>query len=362
MREKNGDFPFGQWFPKEESQPEEKEKPPLHLRIGLLDINGGESRLRYLDRSVDPEVDLELQPFNARINDFDTVGLTPSPVEIDGKFARYSNFRLNGTVASVLDKMTMELLLEVESLNMTKLTGYTEKLFGHRVQAGNLDVRADIDVNQGELDAGTTWKLTKLNLDAIDSEQRKETNLFLGFSLKTGVSLLRDSDGVVTLHIPVTGELTDPKFQFSNVIQKAVLKGIRSAALTYFSPLGLVAKLGKELLLDKAMELRFKPVFFEPGEAQLSGDNRRYLEEVKDRLEARPQVTILVCGVVVRADIEALRAENPSAGEMLELARRRGETVRSYLAEQGIGTDRLVQCAMAMDRSEGAEPRAEMGM
>ncbi|MEZ4600624.1 MAG: DUF748 domain-containing protein [Syntrophotaleaceae bacterium] len=354
VRDANGDFPFGKWLPKEK----EEDKKPLSLRMGRFDINGGDSRLRYLDRSVDPFVKLELQPFNIGIQDLNLAEGRPSPLQMDGKFGRYSNLRLNGRLLSLQDKPSMDLLLEIEGLDMTKLTGYTEKLFGYAAKSGNLDVMADIQVREGSLEAQTDWKMTKLNLDAVDPATRQEINVLLGFSLHTGVALLRDGDGVIKLNIPVSGTITDPDFDYSDVIQRAILKGIRTAALGYLSPLGLAAKLGKELLLEPVFELRFQPVSFDPGQTQLSEQNRQHLRDVAGRLQKRPQVTIIVCGVAVPADKEG----DPSEEELLQVARRRGENVRDYLTAQGIGPERLVQCAPDVDRSEGAEPRAEIGI
>lgn len=354
VRDANGDFPFGKWLPKEKKE----EKKPLSLRIGRFDVDGGKSRILYLDRSVDPFVKLQLQPLHLSLENLNLAQGQPSPLQVEGDFGRYSNLRLNGQILSLQDSPSMDLVLEIEGLDMTKLTGYTEKLFGYAAKSGNLDVMADIRVREGELDAQTDWKITKLNLNAVDPEKRQETNVFLGFSLNTGVALLQDGDGVIKLNIPVNGTITDPDFDYSAVIQRAILKGIQTAALGYFSPLGLAAKLGKELLLEPVFELRFQPMVFEPGNVRLSEQNRQHLREVANRLKDRPKVTITVCGVAVPADKEG----TPSEEELMKLAKRRGENVRDYLVEQGIGSERLVQCAPDVDRSKDAQPRAEIGI
>jgi len=149
-------------------------------------------------------------------------------------------------------------------------------------------------------------------------------------------------------------------------------------------PPGTMLLLGKAL--DWALTVRFKPVPFETGTAELSTDGLTYLDEVAVRLQDRPKVRLLFCGFATRADLlpteDDISASETELGEkaqppghiqspeplseegrtlLLQLAEERSRTVRDYLVkEKGIGSERLYLCQPEVDTSKEAQPRVEV--
>ncbi len=302
----------------------------------------------------------------------------PSPVKIDGRIGKYTTLKLNGTVQPFAAQPTTDLRLELKDFSLPDVSAYPERFIGYKVQSGILDLHADVRIRQGQLDTKATLKLVKLDLKPLTSEEKSAATQELGFPLNAGLSMLRDRHGVIQLTFPVTGDLQNPHIGLSGIIRKAFLKGVRSTVLGYFSPLGAVATLGGKLLFHRIFHLRFKPVEFSPGQAQLSPQGRKYLQETAKRLGHRPSVTLTVCGVAVPADLQALpapkdtggqhqstdvqKAKQQELGKALDLARRRSAAVQDALIGLGIDQDRLAVCAPEMDDSPQAVPRVELGI
>ena len=207
------------------------------------------------------------------------------------------------------------------------------------------------------------------------------------------MSLLRDSKDVITLDLPVTGDVAKPEFDFSDAINQAVAGALKKAVLTTLSitfPVGgIINVISGAAFPDK---LGLKPVSFEPGSPALTVSASAFLEKVGDMLRERPDVKLTVCGVATPRDREALQrrvereaearrkalprtapiapAPNSSVlaspvtvdpAALLALSTQRGDAVKSRLVRQhGVKEDRLFLCAPNVDSADTALPRAEI--
>ena len=337
----------------------------IAFRIDRVKLDG-RNRLSFTDLSVKPTVHLRLAPLEAQAGALDSAAPgQSSPIRLAGQFGKYTSLQIDGTVQAFAPQPTMDLKLELKGFNLAKVTAYPERFIGYRVQSGNLDLQADVRIAQGQLDSTARLKLVKLDLKPLTAEEKSQTTQELGFPLNAGLSSLRDRNGDIRLTFPVTGDLQNPHIGLAGIIRKATFKALRRSVLTYFSPIGAVATMGGKLLFHRIFHLRFDPAYFPPGETQLSPQNRKYLQEVAGRLQDRPKVTLLLCGVAVPADLNA--AQGAGGGEAakekgLRLARQRSEAVKDYLVGQGIDNERLVFCAPEMDEDPQAKPRVEIGI
>jgi hypothetical protein len=197
--------------------------------------------------------------------------------------------------------------------------------------------------------------------------------------------------------VPITGNITNPKFNFTDAFNKALVKGMTKAAVSYlkyiFQPYGTmmtVVELGI-VAGKKITALRLDPVFFDPGSAKISHTSVPYLKRVAELMRTRPEVHIKVCGLATEADKgegkktlgnkgpeqSTAMARSPdgagiepypeqlrplTADERLGiLARQRAAGIKEYLVKNhGIEDDRLLVCLPEYDAREEATPRVEL--
>jgi hypothetical protein len=114
----------------------------------------------------------------------------------------------------------------------------------------------------------------------------------------------------------------------------------------------------------------------------LTADGADLLDRVYQKIKDRPEARLLLCGIAVPGDRQALRpttAESQSAqantkiqqhggatpaiadARLLDLAEKRAESVRTYLVSLGIESGRLVFCAPEIGE-EGTRPRVELAI
>ncbi len=105
--------------------------------------------------------------------------------------------------------------------------------------------------------------------------------------VRLAVALLKNSKGNIDIHLPIRGDLDDPKFSFGHLILKAFLNLITKLVTSPFSALGGIIGGGGE-------ELSF--VDFESGRTVLAQDQKAKLDKLAEALNQRPALGLEIKG------------------------------------------------------------------
>ena len=100
---------------------------------------------------------------------------------------------------------------------MSNLSPYTVKFAGREIDQGKLDLDLGYSIELGRLDATNSVVLSDLVIGG-QVESPEATNL----PLDLAVALLKDSEGVIKLDLPVTGDVNNPEFKISGVVMQAI--------------------------------------------------------------------------------------------------------------------------------------------
>jgi len=186
---------------------------------------------------------------------------------------------------------------------------------------------------------------------------------------------LQDSEGKITLSLPVAGDLKSPSFDISGVIAKAVSGAVTSAVMApfklAFAPVSLLAG---AVAAGNAPALT--PIPFAAGSAELDAQADGIVRGLVQVLMERQGLKLKVCGRAVPADLQAVLADLPdraklTTDEMLErakadaqrLADERTLAVRRAIVEGGtVKPARIGECRATFDAGDGGPPRAEIGL
>lgn len=159
--------------------------------------------------------------------------------------------------------------------------------------SGKLSLDLEYKINQGKLNGEN-----KIIIDNSTLGERVDNKDTTKLPLDLALPLLRDSNGVIDLGLPVHGSLDDPQFNYGSLIWKAIVNVLTKIVTAPFRALGA-------LIGDRGEE--FEAVIFAPGEAPLLPPEREKLGKLAKPLEQRPRLKLAVEGRYDKAlDREAL--------------------------------------------------------
>ena len=274
-------------------------------------------------------------------------------------------------------KWDANLLGYIVAANLIPATPYMANLIGYKILQGQLDSELYIKINDNQVNALADMLLEKIKVRRVrDSDQLKvKSSLIpLGFAL----ALLKDGKGDVKVKMPITGDLYDPKFNFSFIFSDLLQRAIMESLFAYFTPIGFYSL--AKLAWARFRAVDFDSVEFAPGSKELSPSAQALLTESIAVMRDNPQARPGICGVSTALDMRALHADEVArAGasrearekflreppkeirdEMLALARKRSRQVQRYLLESGLDAEDFIQCAPDYIGNDFDQPRVEM--
>jgi hypothetical protein len=346
-----------------------KEKPSdFGFRIGQIEITG-DSKLRFQDESVSPAFSTDLSLLEARLVDLDSrQPEKPTTVKLlisDGKDARFS---LDGTMQPFAEKLNLDWVGKIESLELPTLSPYVIQNTGYRFISGDLQADIPVKVSQNQLKGKIDLILYNPKVERVKAEkppEEKQGKIRLNMSLDSALKLMRDKQNDVKLNIPISGDINDPQFSVANAINKVLAKTLQKSALSYLKymlgPYGIGISVA-EYAYDQASKVRLNPIIFAPGKDDLDEAAIDYLQRVAAIMKEYPAVQVSLCGVATASDRAAMGA-NASIQDaaLLELAKNRTERIEDHLVKlNGIEAKRIITCEPKIDNSAEAEPRVNL--
>ncbi|MFO8043260.1 MAG: DUF748 domain-containing protein, partial [Alkalispirochaeta sp.] len=190
--------------------------------------------------------------------------------------------------------------LVFENVDIPDMTPYVVQFTGRRIAAGRMDLDLVYKLDDGRLDARNHIVLRDLMLGER-FEHPDATNL----PLRLAIALLKDSNGVITVDIPVQGTVNDPEFSFGPAIRQAITDILQSIISAPFNLLaGLVNGDPEELA----------KVAFAPGSSEVEPPQREDLDQLRAALNKRPELAVeLPAPYAPHADRPALRRQRARA-------------------------------------------------
>ena len=365
------------------------QKPRLTFSLGTLNVQG-DNAIFFNDNSVTPDFSASLSPFSLTIEHLSNVGDKEMRLELQGQAGQYGNLAVSGAIQPFEDEIDMDLEIDIREYDLTHLSPYIRKYTGYTVDSGQL--RADVFwlVTDNRLDGLADLLLVKPEFDKAADAGQEEVTADLDLQLNQGLDLMRDKQRNINLSIPLTGDISDPRFQFGRVFWTAFGRALQKSTLSYFAPIGVAALTGATLpvgalwvagkLFSDMTALRFEPIRSAPLHGGITPAQEERLDKLVGLLKERPEAELVICGIAAGPDLAALRrttgtepeaveevngAEPPGEEELetlRELAQQRAQAVKSYLVHAGIPSDRLITCRPEYSPEPEAEPGVELGI
>ena len=373
----------------EEAKPATNE-PSWRVKIGQFQV-AKNSQLSFTDQSVTPNYNANIQPLELIINDIDTGAPEQDiSIKLEAKINELTQLAMDAKVRPFNERINMTAQGEIKNLNMPPLSPYALAASGYYLKRGQADANFEATIVEDKLDSKIHLTLNKFNLKAGDPEKAKTLNDSLSIPLDLALNILRDKQDNIALDIKIDGDINDPQFDASKVINKALGNATKFAAVYVLKqslqPWGAVYSIGS-YLGKKATTPRFDSVVFAAGNNELSEEQRQYIDKLTTLLIERPVLSLNICASASEQDRQALSPpatepteENTTNAQsspnqestakeqvatvsnivLLELASARMNAVKKLLINKGVDAGRLFTCQPTIDNIEKAEPVVEL--
>ncbi|MBI5120961.1 MAG: DUF748 domain-containing protein [Rhodospirillales bacterium] len=343
----------------------------------------GNSRFDFEDRTPSQPVSISFDKVKLSLAnlDSDKPG-QDSPFEIEAR-AGNASLSLSGHAKPFASGVTARFSTNVKAFELPPLSPYAADALGVELQTGHFDGEISARLENGDLEGRVDLALS--NLFAAQPDPNAPLAKQTGMPVALVLDLLRDGEDRIRLSIPVGGNLSDPQFDLSDAVSKAIGGALRQTAVTTLKVVFPVLLL-IDGLADAGSPL-LAPVPFTPGADELESEALARLEIVGKLLRERPGLKLSLCpasspdldwpvllagkkqeelGVFYKmqklVSLEAKPEKTPpDLAALTQLAEKRSANVKSALAEKsGIDPGRLFLCLPKVDAVPNSQPRVDL--
>ncbi|HEY0268364.1 MAG TPA: DUF748 domain-containing protein, partial [Methyloradius sp.] len=259
--------------------------------ISIDRVSVDSANLEFADLSLKPQFGTHINSLSGVINGLSTNPSTTAQVEMDGKVDEFGSARIRGSVQPFRATDFTDLKLSFHNLEMNRLTPYSGKFAGRRIDSGKLSVDLEYKIKQRQLMGENKFVINKLRLgEHVDSPDA------MNLPLDLAIALLEDSDGLIDLDLPISGNLDDPQFSYGKIVWKAILNVFEKIVTSPFRLLGNLLGVSSDKL---------EAISFDPGLATLLPQEQEKLKSVADGMAKRTSLTL---GIVPAFDAAADKA------------------------------------------------------
>jgi len=363
------------------SSPEQPVEP-LGIKITQLSLSPN-SIIRFNDASVEPKFNTEIEIQQATLKQLDSSQPTnQSPLAIKAKLDKYSSVLIDGYIKPFTKPFDLALQASLKGINLPTLSSYSANTIGYNMVSGQLISDSKLKIENGKLDGSNKLAINNLEIKPANTGKADKLNAELSMPLDSALSLLRNNDNDIKLNLPVTGNINNPDFDITSVINKALGNALKESSLAYLTfalqPYGSLIAIAS-FANNAANQVNLNPIEFSPGSSALNQTARDYVTKLSTVLTDRPQLQLKLCGYTTQKDKTALstpenkKTDNTSTiktdlktipvsdKDMQALAINRAEAIKdSLINTYKTEASRLFICKPEMDNKPDSKPRVEI--
>jgi Domain of Unknown Function (DUF748) len=381
---------------------ERKGQAALPLVLDQLVFEEGGARL--VDGGLTPPFAVDVAGLALRLDGLSTApGAPPARMDLKGRVGD-GQLSFRGTIGPVSGPLRLELDGELREFAVPRTNPYLLNQAAWEARDGWLTTKLHGRLDGDNLDAKTEILLRRLQVARVGGHDEAQARI--GLPLGMLVSLMKDRRGDIHLALPVGGRLSDPRFDFTEVIW-STLRNTAVKAIT--APVSWIGRVhfGAD---SRIQRIEIDPIPFEPGTATPTPDGQEQATRLVAFLDQMPETRLTATAVVSRRDLAAMKqpaldaaiervarearispdeaaarilqerfpgqplpttrdairaalleGETPPADAVATLAERRLEAVRVSVKKAGIDPSRLVDAKPAGGAAED-EPQVKLDL
>ncbi len=253
--------------------------PAMPITIDRAMVSNGS--MLFADLTLKPKFATGIQSLNGDIRGISTAANSYAKVNLHGRVDQYGRADIKGAFNPFSPDKNTQIGIKFDNLELTTLTPYSSKFAGYRIDKGKLSLDLHYNVVNRQLVATNKIVLNQLTLgERVDSPEAKN------LPIRLAIALLKDSNGVIDLDIPITGSLDDPKFKVAPIIWQAVVNVVTKIATAPFRFIASLVGGGDDM----------DSMAFNVGTAELSDEVAAKLSTIASALTQRPSLRLELRG------------------------------------------------------------------
>jgi uncharacterized protein involved in outer membrane biogenesis len=278
---------------------------PFLVRIQRLRFQN--AKLDFTDLSLRPQFGAKIYELNGVVTGLSSNRDSRSQIELDGRVDEFGLVRIRGELNPFASGDNTDVNVVFKNVDMVSASPYSMKFAGYKIAEGKISLDLQYKVRNSQLEGANQIVIDKLTLgERVDSPDA------LKLPLELAIAILKDSEGRIDLGLPVSGNMSDPQFNYGALIWKAIGSLLTKIVSAPFRALGGVFGISGEKL---------EAIDFDPGSDRLLPPEREKLKQMAQVLSKRPQLKLSVPGQYSEAaDSAALKAH----AVRVEIAKRAG--------------------------------------
>ena len=250
-------------------------------RIGKVRVQNG--NILFADFSLTPKFKTRIHDLKGTIGGLASDKNALANMQLDGKIDNYGVAKIDGAIRLYDFKSSTDINIVFRNVELTSMSPYSGKFAGRRIKSGKLSMDLKYRIQDNKLVGDNKIIVDNLFLgEKVDSPDA--TNLPLGLA----IAIMKDSNGLIDIGLPVTGDLDNPQFSIGALIWKAFVNLVTKAATSPFRALG-------SLLGEEEAE-KFNSVDFEPGKDEIPPPEKEKLIKLAEALQKRPELKLDIQG------------------------------------------------------------------
>ena len=244
------------------------------VKIGKLTLQGG--RVRFTDNFIKPNYSASLMDLGGVVSDLSSDAASSAVVDLRGQ-VNSAPLTVAGRINPLRSDATMDLQAKVRDMELAPLSPYSGRYVGYGIEKGKLSFDATYKIDNRTLTAENRLILDQLTFgDKVDGPDAP------GLPVQLAVALLRDSNGIIDISLPIAGSLDDPQFSLGGIIGKVIVNVITKAVTAPFALLGSLFGGGEELSYLE----------FDAGRAAIPAAGEAKLQSLAKALSERPALKL----------------------------------------------------------------------
>ncbi|RUO31869.1 hypothetical protein CWE12_02410 [Aliidiomarina sedimenti] len=277
-----------------EAKDEESEAEPFSITIEGIELTDG--AIHFADNSLPLPFSTNIQSLNGNVSTISSTSSEPARIELEGQVEDYGLARAEGSFHAWQPTRQTTVTVTFRNLEIPEYSPYTVDFAGRAIAGGTMDLDLEYTIDNEQLDGEN-----KLVLRNLELGEQIESSDAMDLPLNLAIALLEDSEGVIDITLPVTGDVSDPEFDFNAVIREAIGQAITSVLEAPFSFLANLIGADSEDLGQ---------IGFAEGSSELSPPQRQRITELREALNQRPALTLELAGPFSRNfDGQAIKRE-----------------------------------------------------
>ncbi len=188
----------------------------LRLRIGEMDVQ--RCAVNYEDYTLPSDFKYQITGIKIQGKEVDTRSAT-NHIIAAGQLPDGGSMMINWRGALNPIKSSSRVVAMLRNIKITKLSPWTEYMFGYPIKNGTLSINSDNTIIHGKLSATEQIDLFK---PEVGKKKKRYTPVVADIPLKMALNLLTDPKGYIKMEVPVEGDINSPTFHLSDIIGKAV--------------------------------------------------------------------------------------------------------------------------------------------